>query len=245
MDLKLDGWRVLVTGATSGIGAAIAQMLIAEGAAVVATGRHSPEGREVPGAAATFGMDLTVPDGPSQLVEQASDALGGLDGLVLNAGGATKARFEESDDDTLQASFELNVMSCARAVRAALPQLRQAPGRILLVTALSAREPRAGQTPSNIAKAGQTALGKSLARELAVEGILVNSLAPGRIRSAQVERLWTPEQQARFAEEHIPLGRFGDPDEAAALAALLVSPRNTYITGETIHVDGGMGLSLF
>jgi 3-oxoacyl-[acyl-carrier protein] reductase len=245
MDLGLEDWRVLVTGATNGIGAAIAAELIAEGAAVVGAGRAPVADRQVPGARATLGVDLTDEGGPEQLVAEAVDVLGGLDALVLNAGGATKARFEGSTDDVIAGSLELNVMSSVRAMRAALPELRRRPGRILLVTALSAKEPREGQLPSNIAKAGQSALAKSASREFAADGILVNCLAPGRIRSQQVDRIWDEDARADFAAAHIPLGRFGDPQETAAIAALLVSPRNTYITGEIVHVDGGMSLATF
>lgn len=244
MDLGLAGWKVLVTGSTTGIGAAIAELLIAEGANVVTTGR-STAGREIPGAAASVDADLLESGSAERLVRESCEILGGLDGLVLNAGAATKARFDESDDAMIETSLELNVMASSRLVREALPALRDAPGRILFVTALSAREPRPGQLPSNIAKAGQSAMCKTLANELADDGILVNALAPGRIVSAQIDRMLTPDQQAEFAHAYIPLGRFGQPREAAPLAALLVSPANTYITGQIMHVDGGMGRSLF
>lgn len=246
MDLGLDGWRVLVTGGTSGVGQAIAAELAAEGAAVAAAGRSaSADSGSGPGTGIpVIGADLTTPEGAEALIAEAVDLLGGLDGLVLGAGGAVEGALEEVDDATLQYALELNLLASARAIRAAVPALRHSPGRILLLTARSASEPRAGHGPSNMAKAGLAALGKTASREFASDGILVNCLAPGRLRSRQVDRAFDPEARERFASAHIPLGRFGDPEEAAPVAALLISPRNTYITGETVHVDGGMGQSL-
>jgi len=245
VDLRLDGRRVLVTGATGGLGAAIAAGFVAEGARVLAAGRDADH--PVPdGVAAEVRLDLTVPGAAAALVDHAVRELGGLDTVVAAAGGAVRGRFDDLDDAAWDAGLELNLRSTVRLVRAALPLLRAGDaGRIVLLSALSAAEPRAGHVVSNVGKAGVTALAKTLSRELAPDGILVNAVAPGRVRSRQLDRNF-PDEQARtaFADQHIPLGRFGAADEVAPVTLLLGSPRNTYITGQTVGVDGGMARHL-
>ncbi|SDN56245.1 SDR family NAD(P)-dependent oxidoreductase [Geodermatophilus sp. DSM 45219] len=245
MDLGLDGRRVLVTGASGGLGAAIAAAFVAEGARVLAAGRDP--GHPVPdGVAAQVRLDLTAPDAARTLVDTAVRELGGLDTVVAAAGGAVRGRFDDLDDGVWDAGLELNLRSTVRLMRAALPLLRgSTAGRVVLLSALSASEPRAGHVVSNVGKAGVTALAKTLSREWAPDGILVNAVAPGRVRSRQLDRAF-PDDEARaaFASQHIPLGRFGAAEEVAPIALLLGSPRNTYVTGQTVGVDGGMAASV-
>jgi 3-oxoacyl-[acyl-carrier protein] reductase len=240
VDLGLDGRRVLVTGASGGLGAAIAAGFVAEGARVLAAGR-SPEHPFPEGVVAEVRLDLTAPDAGTTLVDTAVRELGGLDTVVAAAGAAVRGRFDELDDDVWDAGLELNVRSTVRLLRAARPLLQASPaGRVVLLSALSASEPRAGHVVSNVGKAGVTALTKTLSREWAAEGILVNAIAPGRVRSYQLDRNYPEEARAAFAAQHIPLGRFGTAEEVTPVALLLGSPRNTYVTGQTVGVDGGM-----
>ncbi|WNV74164.1 SDR family oxidoreductase [Geodermatophilus sp. DSM 44513] len=245
MDLGLGGRRVLVTGASGGLGAAIAAGFVAEGARVLAAGRDP--GHPLPGGvAAGVRLDLTAPDAPRRLVDLAAGELGGLDTVVAAAGGAVRGRFDDLDEDAWDAGLELNLRSTVRLLRAALPLLRAGDAaRVVLLSALSAAEPRAGHVVSNVGKAGVAALAKTLSRELAADGVLVNCVAPGRVRSRQLDRAF-PDDDARgaFAGQHIPLGRFGSPEEVVPVALLLGSPRNTYVTGQTVGVDGGMAAHL-
>lgn len=242
MDLGLDGWRVLVTGASDGIGRSIVELLCSEGAAVV--GANRTPGTAVPGVVAQIHDDLVDPAAPARVIDQAVAALGGLDALVCCAGRGIGGSLETADDELWDEGINLNLLSVARLSRSALPHLRERRGRILVLTALSGSEPRPDHVVSNTTKAGATALAKSLSIEVAAEGILVNCIAPGRVLSGQIRRKTDPEQREAFARAHIPAGRFGDPEEVAPFAALLISPRNTYVTGQTIHVDGGMSRGL-
>jgi 3-oxoacyl-[acyl-carrier protein] reductase len=244
MDLGLAGWRVLVTGGTNGIGAGAAAFLRGEGAEVVVAGRTG--GRHVAGSVhPVVGVDLTTPEGPDTLRSEVIGVLGGLDGIVMSAGAASFGALQDTADGAFYRSFDLNAMASLRLLRTATPLLREQPGRVVVITALSASEPQAQKMTSNIAKAAQAVFAKTASRELAPDGILVNCVAPGRIRSGQVdERLSQSEQQA-FADANIPLGRYGRPEEIAPMIGFLVSPRNTYITGATVMADGGMSHHAF
>lgn len=240
MDLELRNARVLVTGATAGIGAAVVQAFVAEGARVVAAGGKA--GNPVPdGVEAAVYADLVAADAPGELVARAVDVLGGLDAVVAAAGQAFAGGVEETGDELWHQALGLNLLAPARLLRAALPHLRASRGRAVLLTAVSAREPRAHHTPSSSAKAAAVVLAKTLSREVAADGVLVNCVAPGRIRSRQADRFFPEDDdRERYAREHIPLGRFGLAAEVAPIVLFLASPANTYITGQSIAVDGGM-----
>ncbi|MDP9458921.1 MAG: SDR family oxidoreductase [Actinomycetota bacterium] len=240
MDLRLDGARVLVTGASGGLGGAIAAGFVAEGARVLAASR-TDEHAVPDGVVGRVLADLADPGAGQVLAEAVRRELGGLDTLVAAAGAAVKGRVDELADDAWDAGLELNLRSAIRLVRATAPLLKESSGRIVLLSALSASEPRGGHAVSNVGKAGIAALGKTLSRELAADGILVNCLAPGRIRSRQLDRNFpSDEARAQFAAAHIPLGRFGSAEEIVPVTLLLGSPANTYISGQTVGVDGGM-----
>ncbi|TFV64741.1 SDR family oxidoreductase [Geodermatophilus sp. DF01-2] len=240
MDLELQGRRVLVTGASGGLGAAIAAGFVAEGARVLAASR-TDEYPVPDGVAGRVLADLGAPEAGETLAAAARETLGGLDTLVAAAGGAVKGRVDELPDEVWDAGLEVNLRSAIRLVRATAPLLRTSGGRVVLLSALSASEPRGGHAVSNVGKAGLAALGKTLSRELATDGVLVNCVAPGRIRSRQLDRNFPSEEaRAEFAAAHIPLGRFAGPEEIVPVTLLLGSPANTYITGQTVGVDGGM-----
>jgi 3-oxoacyl-[acyl-carrier protein] reductase len=262
MDLRYDGRRVLVVGASAGIGLATAELLAAERARLMIAAR-SAEGIAAAAARiaqatghrpATTCADVTEAGAAERLVAEAAAALGGLDALIDCVGGSIRARFEALGDADWQGNYAFNVLSAVRLVRAALPHLRAARDpAVVILGAASARMPYPNQIVSNVHKAGLLALVKTLAGELAGEGIRVNSVAPGRT----LTRLWTERADrlaaergttreaviAEFAHE-IPLGRFGAPEEVAAMVVWLASPRAGYVTGQTVNVDGGIARGL-
>lgn len=244
MDLGMQGWRVLVTGATNGLGQAVARGFVDEGATVMACGRN-PDHEVPPNVAASIRADFTQPGAASEVVTSTVARLGGLDTIVAVAGAAVSGTVEGSPDQAWEQGLELNLLSVMRLVRSGIPHLRERGGRVVIVSALSASEPRPNHVISNVSKAGVTALAKTLSRELAADDILVNCVAPGRIRSGQLDRAF-PDDQARaeFSDAHIPLRRFGAAEEVVPVTLLLGSPGNTYITGQTVGVDGGMAWGL-
>lgn len=241
MDLKLKNKRALVMGSSTGIGRAIAESLIAEGASVVLCARNDERlqaaVRET-GAAAGFACDLTQPKAAEELVRKTVERLGGLDILVTNTGGPRKGNFAEISVGQWHEDFQSLWMSFVEAVQVAVPVMRRdSYGRILLVTSLAAKEPLAGLTTSNGLRAGLTGLAKSLANEVATDGITVNVLLPGYTATDRLKELKLSDERIK---QMVPSGRLGDPSEIADLACFLASPRAGYITGQSIAVDGGV-----
>jgi 3-oxoacyl-[acyl-carrier protein] reductase len=250
MDLGMKGRRALVIGGSSGIGLATAALLAREGAAVTIAARDA--GR-LAAAARETGTEAVVcdqsdPASVTALVAHLGDAP--LHALVCAAGGSRRSAFADLPDEAWLENYEFNILGTVRAIRALLPALKRAgDGRVVLLGAVSARQPTAHQVVSNVHKAGVLALAKTLALELAPEGIAVNSVSPGRAltplwqsRAAQMARDEgiTEEQVLARVAADIPMGRLGSAEEVAAMVAFLAAPVAAYVTGQAVAVDGGL-----
>jgi 3-oxoacyl-[acyl-carrier protein] reductase len=260
MELGLAGRRALVTGGSKGLGRAIAAELLAEGASVFICARHADEleataaelRKEAPGSAAVIVMacDVTDPAQVSAMTAAAATALGGIDVLVNNAGGARPGRFDGLTDADWHEDIEVKLFSQIRCIRAALPELRRSPApRVININAVYARYPDPAFLASSVNRASCLSLSKALSIELGAEGILVNSVNIGFVETPQwqnIHRRRAPELPAaeffgQLAAAEVPLGRFGRADEVAGLVTFLASDRASYIAGASIDVGGGMG----
>ena len=246
MDLGLAGRTAIVAGASSGIGLAIAEALAEEGAnvAMFARRRELLE-READrlGALAVRG-DVTNPRDLQRLVETTVEAFGTVDILVNNSGGPPAGAALELEDDAIESALELLLLSYLRLTRLCLPYLgRSSQGRIINISSIAVREPAPNIALTNVIRPGVVGWAKMLARELGPRGITVNSIAPGRIQTARLKELYPdgPSEQDLAA---IPLGRYGEPRELAALACFLASRQASYVTGTLIQVDGGLARGL-
>jgi 3-oxoacyl-[acyl-carrier protein] reductase len=251
MDLQLSGKTALVTGASRGIGRAIALGLAREGAKIVITARRRNLLEELAGEIVSakapqpliVESDLYAEGSAEKLAAGAEKALGRVDILINAAGGSRPFPFEASKEQWAEA-FMVNFIRLRELSHAVIPGMKvRRWGRIVNIT--GSTEPR-GLNAANSAKAAVHAWAKGLSRELAKDGITINSIQPGRIMSEQIVRFHpTEEDRRRFAEENIPMGRFGEPEELANLAVFLASPRAGYITGTVTPVDGGMSRFAF
>jgi len=250
MELELKGRVAVVTGTSVGIGREIARVLATEGVQTVVTARRanllatlqdeieragSPRPLAVP-------LDLYEAGAAARLRDAALAAYGHVDILINNAGGSRTVPWD-SPDSVWDESFSINFTAVRRLTQALLPgMIERRWGRVLCVT--GSAEPSTVNA-AVAAKAGVHAWAKGLSREIGRHGVTINCLAPGRVHSEQIaKRLHpTPESQAEFSK-NIPLGYFGDPGDVAFLAAFLCSPKARYITGERIHVDGGLHRSV-
>lgn len=257
MDLNLTGKTALVIASSQGLGFAIAERLVKEGTNVMISGRDDEKLRKKAHELEDIGMgkvafqktDITKTEDIKRLVTNTIDRFGSLHLLVNNAGGPPAGSFEDLTDDDWQNAFELNLLSYVRVIREALPFLKQQGGKILNIASSSIKEPIPGLILSNTFRTGIVGLSKTLASELAEYNILINTIAPGRIATDRVKHLdqFAAEKQGVEVETvelamktSIPLKRYGTPEEFANVAAFLLSDANTYMTGSSFLVDGGM-----
>ncbi|PTW47197.1 MULTISPECIES: 3-oxoacyl-[acyl-carrier-protein] reductase [Rhodovulum] len=239
----LTGKTALVTGASGGIGGAIARALHAQGATVGLSGT-----REAPLAelAADLGerahvlpCNLSDPEAVEALPKAAAEAMGGLDILVNNAGITRDMLFMRLKDEDWQSVLDVNLTAAMRLCRGAMRGMMKARwGRIVNITSVVGTTGNPGQANYCAAKAGLVGLSKSLAHELASRGVTVNCVAPGFIETAMTDKL-TDEQKSGILGA-VPMGRMGTPEEIAAAVVYLASPEAGYVTGATVHVNGGM-----
>jgi 3-oxoacyl-[acyl-carrier protein] reductase len=257
MDLGLKNKVIMVAAASRGLGFGIAQAVAQEGAIVSIGSRteadilaaaeklHAETGAETMGSV----LDARDPASIANWVAATAARFGRIDGLVINAGGPPAGVFDDFDDATWQAAFELTLMSSVRMIRAVLPHMRaQGGGSILAITSSSVKESIDMLLLSGVMRSGVTSLLKGLSRQLASEKIRVNNLIPGRILTERVQSLdmirakkseHSVAEERAWQEGQIPWGRYGRPDEFGRAGAFLLSDAASYITGETLIVDGG------
>ena len=248
MELGITGRRAAVAAASQGLGFGVAQALAREGVKVAICGRRRDV---VDDAVARLGADavgliadLSTPDGAAGFVHEAREALGGVDIVVPNAGGPPAATFETATIEQYAEAFDLNCRSTIAMCQAAVPAMREQKwGRVVAITSISVRQPIATLILSNVARAGVTGFLKTLAREIARDGVTVNSLQPGLHATNRFKRLHDDSALDSIAAS-IPVGFLGQADDFGAVAAFLCSEHARFITGAAIPVDGGADAAL-
>lgn len=241
----LTGKTALVTGASGGLGQAIARLLHAQGAAVALTGTRADVleslAAELGERSHVLPADLSDPAAGAELVKRAEAAMGGVDILVNNAGLTRDALFLRMADADWDLVLAVNLTAAARLSRAVLRGMMKARwGRIVNISSVVGATGNAGQTNYAAAKAGMVGFSKALAQEVAGRGITVNCVAPGFITTAMTDKLTEAQKAAILGQ--VPVGRMGTPEEIAAAVLYLASPEAGYVTGTTLHVNGGMAM---
>ena len=247
MDLGLTGRTALVTGASSGLGLASAEALAGEGANVAMFARRRDQlEREADrlGALAIRG-DVTIPHDLERAVETTLAAFGGIDVLVWNSGGPPLGGAIDVTPESIEQAVALLLEPAVRLVGLCLPHLeRSGAGRIVAITSLAAKEPTRHLALSNMVRPALTGWLKTLSAEVGARSITVNCVAPGRIATARLDELY-PDGPSKEALAEIPVGRWGEPREFGDVVCFLASSRASYVTGQTIVVDGGLQKALF
>ncbi|HEX3721535.1 MAG TPA: SDR family oxidoreductase [Nitrolancea sp.] len=256
MDLQLHGKVALVAAGSKGLGHAVAMGLAKEGARVALFSRDADR---IAGSAAAITSatnaevlslvaDVRNPDDITAAIDATVQRFGSLDILVTNAGGPPAGSFETVSDDDFVKAIELNLLSTIRLCRAAVPHMKVNGGSIVTITSISVKQPLADLILSNTARTGVLGLVKSMANELGKYNIRVNNVGPGPTRTdriidltrARAERDGIPFDEAlEYSSAGIPLGRLGEPEEFANAVVFLASPAASYISGQTLLIDGG------
>jgi 3-oxoacyl-[acyl-carrier protein] reductase len=245
MDLQLKGRTALVTGASIGIGRAIAATLAAEGVKMAVVARRRELLEKLAAEVVTMGgtapaiivADMMAPDSPTRIRDEALAALGSIE-ILVNCAGASKPLPVDAGDDKWDEAMTLNFTRVRQLTHAVLPQMQARRfGRIVNITGKS--EPDR-LNAAFAAKAGIHAWSKGLSKEIGKQGITVNCVAPGRIMSEQIRRLYPEPERQALSDTEISVGRYGEPEDVALIVALLVSPLAAYFTGVVIPVDGGL-----
>jgi len=241
----LSGKKALVTGASGGIGGAIAAALKAQGAEVALSGTRVDAlealASELGGGAHVVPADLSSAEGADQLVKDATEAMGGIDIAINNAGLTRDTLAMRMKDEDWQIVLDVNLSAAFRLSKACLRGMMKARwGRIIGITSIVGVTGNAGQANYAASKAGMIGMSKSLAQEVASRGITVNCVAPGFITTAMTDVL-TDDQKAGLVGS-VPAGRMGTADEIASAVVYLASEEAAYVTGQTVHVNGGMAM---
>jgi len=257
MDLQLTDKVALVTGSSKGLGLAIAKALVMEGCRVAICARDADRlktaARELQQSRSADRVlavcaDLTVTDDITRVVNHTTETLGGLDILVNNVGRAGGGGVTDTTDEDWHSAFDETLYPAIRASRLAVPHMRRrGAGVIIMIASIWGRE-SGGRMTYNAVKAAEISLAKSMAQELARDGIRVNSVAPGSIsfpggswyRRQQEE----PDRMAEFVRQNLPFGRFGKAEEVGAVVAFLASPQASWVSGASVTVDGCQSRSL-
>ena len=249
MMFDLTGKTALVTGASGGIGSSIAQALARQGARLALSGSNGAKLRafreqlndEIGGDHVEITCDLSNSEQVEELIPATVDTLGKIDILVNNAGVTRDNLAMRMKDEEWDAVMKINLEAAFRLMRAAArPMMKARYGRIISITSVVGATGNPGQMNYAAAKAGLTGMSKSLAQELASRGITVNCVAPGFIRTAMTDVL--PDAQKDALNARIPAGRMGEGEEIGAAVAYLASTEAAYVTGQTLHVNGGMAM---
>lgn len=262
MELGLEGRVALVAASSRGLGRAVAEELSAEGASLILCARGedaldkaaSEIERRSGAKVVAVAADLSDPAGVDAVVRAGLDAFGRVDVLVTNAGGPPAGPFESHSPEAWQAAVRMNLESAINLTRAVLPGMKDRGwGRIINITSVAVKQPIDGLMLSNSVRAAVTGFARTLANELARDGVTVNNVMPGYTRTQRLEDLAArvaeakdiaPEERLTAWNDEIPMRRLGEPRELAALVAFLASDRASYITGTSIPVDGGWNRSL-
>lgn len=246
MDLQLIGKRALVTGASSGLGLACAKALIAEGATVTLVARGAARLEKARASlgprAHALAADLSTPADIDRMVREAEALMGGIDILVANAGGPPPGSFESTAVEAYPAALQLSLISTVAMCKATVPAMRERGwGRVVAITSIAVREPIAQLILSNTARAGLTGFLKTLATEVAADGVTVNSVQPGLHATDRLREVFGDTDTLASG---LPVRKLGDPEDFGRIVAFLCSPTACFITGSAIPVDGGSSRGL-